>query len=122
MAQIKAAYLERELTRGMRPDAYRFIRPDWRRCVAPNSDLGAVLKRFEQKYRPDQPRVPAGSREGGQWTGDGGASDATSSKVDTNADRGRISTKIAYDCDFMHRQDLFICKAFKSAACYAQAY
>lgn len=26
---------------------------------------------YELKYRPDQPRVPAGYREGGQWTIDG---------------------------------------------------
>jgi len=26
------------------------------------------LWRFEQKYSPDQPRVPAGSQQGGQWT------------------------------------------------------
>jgi CDI toxin RNase A-like protein len=25
-----------------------------------------------RKYRPDQPRVPAGNPDGGQWTGDGG--------------------------------------------------
>jgi hypothetical protein len=31
-------------------------------------------RRFEEKYRPDQPRVPAGSPEGGQWTGGGGNS------------------------------------------------
>jgi len=27
---------------------------------------------LEQKYSPNQPRVPAGSREGGQWTSGGG--------------------------------------------------
>jgi hypothetical protein len=27
---------------------------------------------YARKYRPDQARVPAGSREGGQWTDDGG--------------------------------------------------
>jgi hypothetical protein len=29
----------------------------------------AALRRFAQKYDPDQPRVPAGSPDGGQWTG-----------------------------------------------------
>lgn len=28
----------------------------------------------EEKYRPDQPRVPAGNPDGGQWTDEGGAS------------------------------------------------
>jgi hypothetical protein len=27
------------------------------------------LRRFQQKYSPDQPRVPAGTRERGRWTG-----------------------------------------------------
>ena len=31
------------------------------------------LRRFEQKYSPNQPRVPAGSSDGGQWTSDGGS-------------------------------------------------
>jgi hypothetical protein len=31
------------------------------------------LRRFQQKYSPDQPRVPAGNRDGGQWTSGGGA-------------------------------------------------
>jgi|GEM_PF-3345493 len=34
------------------------------------------LRRFRQKYSPDQPRVPAGSREGGQWTSQGGSESA----------------------------------------------
>jgi hypothetical protein len=29
---------------------------------------------FERRYRPDQPRVPAGNPHGGQWTDAGGAS------------------------------------------------
>lgn len=37
MVQIKAAYLERELMRGMRPDARNFLRPDWRRDIQPRS-------------------------------------------------------------------------------------
>ncbi len=34
----------------------------------------AVCRAFDAKYRPDQPRVPAGSPQGGQWVGDGGLS------------------------------------------------
>jgi hypothetical protein len=30
------------------------------------------LRRFQQKYSPDQPRVPAGNSDGGQWTSGGG--------------------------------------------------
>lgn len=75
MPIIHPAALERELLRGMRPDAHRFIRPDWRRQVKPGSDLWALYERFERKYSPDQPRVPTGVREGGQWSSeDGGGS------------------------------------------------
>jgi hypothetical protein len=72
MPVFKPEYNEHEIKRWMRPDAYRFIRPDWRRYVTPGSDLWAHYERYECKYSPEQPRVPAGSREGGQWTDDGG--------------------------------------------------
>jgi len=55
----------------MAPNAHLFIRPDWRRWVTPGSELYSVYELYESKYSPDQPRVPAGSREGGQWTADG---------------------------------------------------
>ena len=32
----------------------------------------------ERKYDPDQPRVPAGNRDGGQWTSTGGSGEQTS--------------------------------------------
>lgn len=68
MSRIDPVYLEHERKRFMRPDAHRFVRPDWRRYVAPDSDVAALYAGYERKYSPDQPRVPAGSREGGRWT------------------------------------------------------
>jgi hypothetical protein len=42
------------------------LRADWKR---------AIDTYYGRKYRSDQPRVPAGAREGGQWTNeDGGPS------------------------------------------------
>jgi len=70
MTIIAPAALERALLRGMRPDAHLFVRPDWRRHVRPGFEDDLPFALYEQKYRPDQPRVPAGSREGGQWTDD----------------------------------------------------
>ena len=35
--------------------------------------LDYELRRFQQKYSPDQPRVPAGNSDGGQWTSGGGS-------------------------------------------------
>ena len=51
------AWAAHQRARWLRPDAERWLKPDWR----------------ERKYNPDQPRVPAGSSDGGQWTsGEGG--------------------------------------------------
>src|SRR5215813_7129104 len=53
------------------------------------------LLRLQQKYSPDQPRVPAGSPEGGQFSGDGGgaAGSATPTPAEFIAARDR-STRI----------------------------
>lgn len=37
--------------------------------------LASAWARHSKKYRPDQARVPAGSRQGGQWTMEGGLGD-----------------------------------------------
>jgi hypothetical protein len=71
MAQVATEFLPRGLNRWARPDAHHFVRSDWRRSVAPGSDAAAVFDIYEQKYRPDQARVPAGSSEGGRWTAEG---------------------------------------------------
>jgi hypothetical protein len=44
-----------------------------------------ALRALGRKYSEDQPRVPAGSREGGQWT-DGGGTTAEVSVVDPRSD------------------------------------
>jgi hypothetical protein len=72
MTIIAPAALERALLRGMRPDAHLFVRPGWRRHVRSGFEDDLPFALSEQKYRSDQPRVPAGSREGGQWTDAGG--------------------------------------------------
>ncbi|MBS0249345.1 MAG: hypothetical protein JSR61_22265 [Proteobacteria bacterium] len=139
------ALAERELLRWMRPDAHRFLRPDWRRHVREDSELAPVLALYEQKYRPDQPRVPAGSREGGQWSAEGGGSTPRSAankpptaspgitdrRVVSDAQptyykpgakiAARISQSRQEECEIMHRQDLFICQAVQMATCYGQA-
>ena len=37
-----------------------------------------LQRALQRKYRPDQPRVPAGNPDGGQWTSEGGGSSAVS--------------------------------------------
>jgi hypothetical protein len=63
--------------------AQRWLRPDWRRFFRPGSQhdsLYQYYERIERKYDPGQPRVPAGVREGGQWTS-GGGGDASASTL-----------------------------------------
>lgn len=52
-----------------------WMRPDWRRFWKPGHENEPIYKeyeRIERKFSPDQPRVPAGVREGGRWTSDDG--------------------------------------------------
>ncbi len=70
MTQFKAAWLERQRKRWMRPDARRYFRPDF----------------YDRKYSPDQPRVPAGGSDGGQWTAEGGADRERSADGDPTID------------------------------------
>jgi len=62
------AYARHQQARWLRPDAARWVRPDAARYLAPNADVGAIFPALERKYSPDQPRVPAGNPDGGQWT------------------------------------------------------
>gem|GEM_PF-1250735 len=55
------------------------------------------LRRFQQKYSPDQPRVPAGSREGGQWTGGGGGGAQSGSGDGQDRSVGRNDPRILSD-------------------------
>jgi hypothetical protein len=42
-----------------------------RRAATATFDRAIRAYRLSRKYSPDQPRMPAGSREGGQWTSGG---------------------------------------------------
>lgn len=72
---MTSPYLTRQRERWTRPNAHLFVRPDWRRSVPRDQD-DHPFALYENKYRPDQPRVPAGSQEGGQWT-NGGSEDGS---------------------------------------------
>ena len=67
MPRIDAAYLAHQRKRWMRPDAYRFIRADWRRFVRPGDREDHPFALYERKYRPDQLRD-----EIGRWVEEGG--------------------------------------------------
>jgi len=59
--------------RWMHPTAHLYMRPDAARWLQPNQRLWQAPDLTERKYNRDQPRVPAGGPDGGQWTdGNGG--------------------------------------------------
>ncbi|CAN7481791.1 hypothetical protein LJR090_003974 [Bosea sp. LjRoot90] len=76
----------------------------WREIVLLRRKLGSLkaqtrLLRHElaHKYNPDQPRVPAGSAGGGQWTSGGGGGDPTLTGTDWLGDLGNaLSTALSF--------------------------
>ncbi|MGP9811887.1 hypothetical protein ACTZWT_10285 [Rhodopseudomonas sp. NSM] len=66
------AWLRHQQTRWLRPDGDRWVRPDAARFLKPGSNLVEVFPALAFKYSPNQPRVPAGHPDGGQWTSGGG--------------------------------------------------
>lgn len=135
MVQIKQAAIEHELKRFMRPDAHKFIHSNWRRFATPGSALGSLYGRYERKFSPDQPRMPAGSAEGGQWTGGSGSSGREQSTKPGNTNTvprngaaapnirvaGRISPQRRVECEEQLRLDTFICNTVRTRSCWAQA-
>lgn len=59
---------EYQRRRWMRPNAHLYARPDAALWQQPNQRLWQAPEFSERKYSPDQPRVPAGNSDGGQWT------------------------------------------------------
>jgi hypothetical protein len=94
-----------------------------------------------KKYSPDQPRVPAGNHDGGQWTsgskagadapstspslGDaksgGGQSTNRVAQQTTRVAARRISPAREAECKAQYAADIFQCKMVGLMACYAQA-
>jgi hypothetical protein len=72
MTDHRGAFEAAQRVRWMRPDAARWIRPDAARFLKPGTDPRDVYPALARKYSPDQPRVPAGNPDGGQWTDGGG--------------------------------------------------
>lgn len=71
-----------------------------------------------RKYRPDQPRAPAGTSEGGQWIGEGSTS--------RREERPRLAARklSAWEKAESQRQydrDTFHCTMVASESCHAQA-
>jgi hypothetical protein len=133
MPPFNDAQTEAQLKRWMRPDAHRFIRPDWRRYVKPGFEHEFPFERYERKYSQDQPRVPAGSSDGGQWTSEGGvsetASPSASAEIKPTTRNGNETTQVAMrispqrekNCEEQYRRDTFICNTIGTISCWQQA-
>jgi hypothetical protein len=83
-----------------------------------------VLKRdYARKFDANQPRVPAGSPGGGQWTNGSEVSGGQSTMIDdsstdvSSARRRRLEA----ECDVQYKLDTFKCNLVKSPLCWAQA-
>jgi hypothetical protein len=98
------------------PDELRRVRPDyyWLRF-----GLAAAKRNYARKYDPDQPRVPAGNPDGGQWTNGGGSAGQT-----TDFSGARRKRSEAY-CWNQMQIDMLLCAslhpASRVAACRGQA-
>jgi hypothetical protein len=66
-----------------------------------------------RKNNADQPRVPAGNSDGGEWTSGGG--DGNSSE------EGWIDTALLETCETQLYLDGLVCTKLNSGACWAQA-
>jgi hypothetical protein len=55
------------------------------------------LRRFQQKYSPDQPRVPAGNSDGGQWTRGGESGGGDGAGHDAGGNDGQVLSDVTPD-------------------------
>ena len=94
--------------------------------------LRHLASAIETKYDPNQPRVPAGKPDGGQWTDTGGgdAGSAAERAGETSSARERIqefdsarriSTDLEAECWAQHVRGIFQCRMVGLRACYEQA-
>lgn len=66
-AHQRARFMQPDAARWMRPDAGRWIRPDIARFLGPGVRPEEVFPALSRKYNPNQPRVPKGNPDGGEW-------------------------------------------------------
>jgi hypothetical protein len=95
-AQIERARLEREHEEATERDV-RNLRASHERLKAELAEINYELawRRIIRKFRPDQPRVPAGNPDGGQWISGDGADSGRSDVGDSGA--GRNEPRILSD-------------------------
>jgi hypothetical protein len=71
-----------------------------------------------EKYDPDQPRIPAGNPDGGQWTGEGAQ---PTGQIGATPIARRISPELLAECEEQYERDLVVCRMVGLSSCYQQA-
>jgi hypothetical protein len=88
------------------------------------SEVETRLKRLaravEIHFDPNQPRVPEGNPDGGQWT-DTGTGRTEGREPGRSGGMRRISTDLEAECESQLQRDLFHCRMVGVPACYEQA-
>lgn len=75
------------------------------------------------KFNPDQPRVPAGSSDGGQWSGGSGDGSATIDGLPPGDAVAAITSRaLRAICEAQFERDIFQCRMVGLRSCYDQAY
>lgn len=82
--------------------------------------LRQLARALETKYDPNQPRIPAGNPDGGQWT-ETGAGNATGEESLLLSSLRRISSGLEELCWNQYMRDVFQCRMVGLRACYEQA-
>jgi hypothetical protein len=72
----------------------------------------------DRKYDPDQPRVPGGEPDAGQWTSTGGGEQEAGSRDWRSAMASKRSEAF---CNRQYEIDLLRCRATASPGCYSQS-
>ncbi len=90
----EAIWLAHQRRRWMLPDPSRWLQPDQSKWMRPEAAWQPSPGLHERKYSPDQPRVPAGSAEGGQWTDAGGGGGAGTSGGGDRTSAGRSNAQL----------------------------
>jgi hypothetical protein len=96
------------------------------------SDFGA-RRTLDQRYGPNQPRVPPGSPGGGRWSNGGGRNRGRGTQRKADPEPGRpgeregsggitiASWKTLAECLAQSDRDLFQCRPVGLGLCYPQA-
>jgi len=72
-----------------------------------------------QKYDPDQPRVPDGNPDGGQWINEGSSQGSADNQ--TNIVVAARRKQLEAECDAQYNRDMALCRMVRTPLCYERA-